>query len=435
MHLAKQKVHVFKCPDCTKLYAQKTSMMEHIKSVHCEVFHKCPTCPMAFKSAPGAHAHISTQHPGLENQQAKMIYKCVMCDTVFTHKALLHTHFDMHLAKQKVHVFKCPDCTKLYAQKTSMMEHIKSTHRNGSTKPEPPPPAPAQRPTPQKAVRSAGPVKPEPRPSSSSEDEEEGDEEEEEEEEEEGGSSPDPPRSLRDGEEGRVPEWRCFECRACFSERDEYITHMRKDHGKVREAGRPASEWTLHVCMQRGEVIEIASPPRLGPARKRRAPLERDSSSDTEGGAAGGGGGGVRRRRMRVSTPTKIRKRKAPQPQPEPAGPFSCQKCGFTTESRPEFQAHIPQHRSDESSHQCSHCGLCFASQPSLNRHCFITHRVKQPSPPGDPSEGEEGPGQQGGLACQVCGKLCETAVDLRTHFRTHGMAFIRATKTGGAEK
>lgn len=48
-----------------------------------------------------------------------------MCDTVFTQKPLLYMHFDTHLAKQKVHVFKCPDCTKLYAQKGSMMEHIK----------------------------------------------------------------------------------------------------------------------------------------------------------------------------------------------------------------------------------------------------------------------------------------------------------------------
>lgn len=107
---------------------------------------------MAFKSSPSAQSHISTQHPTLTGGQAKydfspsafahptlehtvdsgpsllscrMIYKCVMCDTVFTQKPLLYTHFDTHLAKQKVHVFKCPDCTKLYAQKGSMMEHIK----------------------------------------------------------------------------------------------------------------------------------------------------------------------------------------------------------------------------------------------------------------------------------------------------------------------
>lgn len=62
----------------------------------------------------------------------RMIYKCVMCDTVFTQKPLLYMHFDTHLAKQKVHVFKCPDCTKLYAQKGSMMEHIKVSSRNAA---------------------------------------------------------------------------------------------------------------------------------------------------------------------------------------------------------------------------------------------------------------------------------------------------------------
>lgn len=61
-----------------------------------------------------------------------MIYKCVMCDTVFTQKPLLYVHFDTHLAKQKVHVFKCPDCTKLYAQKGSMMEHIKVCFHSGT---------------------------------------------------------------------------------------------------------------------------------------------------------------------------------------------------------------------------------------------------------------------------------------------------------------
>ena len=56
-----------------------------------------------------------------------MIYKCVMCETVFTQKALLYVHFDTHLVNQKVHVFKCPDCPKLYAQRASMMEHMKVT--------------------------------------------------------------------------------------------------------------------------------------------------------------------------------------------------------------------------------------------------------------------------------------------------------------------
>lgn len=54
-----------------------------------------------------------------------MIYKCAMCDTVFTHKPLLSSHFDQHLLPQRVSVFKCPSCPLLFAQKRTMLEHLK----------------------------------------------------------------------------------------------------------------------------------------------------------------------------------------------------------------------------------------------------------------------------------------------------------------------
>ncbi|KAK6326895.1 hypothetical protein J4Q44_G00025400 [Coregonus suidteri] len=119
----------YRCSSCQVVFGGLNSVKSHIQTAHCEVFHKCPSCPMAFKSSPSAQSHINTQHPTLTGGQAKMIYKCVMCDTVFTQKPLLYVHFDTHLVKQKVHVFKCPECTKLYAQRSSMLEHIKTTHR------------------------------------------------------------------------------------------------------------------------------------------------------------------------------------------------------------------------------------------------------------------------------------------------------------------
>uniref|UniRef100_A0A8C5WNF9 Zinc finger protein 687 n=1 Tax=Laticauda laticaudata TaxID=8630 RepID=A0A8C5WNF9_LATLA len=100
----------YRCPSCSVVFGGVNSIKSHIQASHCEVFHKCPVCPMAFKSAPSAHGHIYTQHPGFSNQQSKMIYKCAMCDTVFTHKPLLSSHFDQHLVNQRVSVFKCPDC-------------------------------------------------------------------------------------------------------------------------------------------------------------------------------------------------------------------------------------------------------------------------------------------------------------------------------------
>lgn len=129
------------------------SVKSHIQQTHCDVFHKCPSCPMAFKSAPSIQSHITSQHPALTDKQttyvftnsalrkntlgqilkliflfesfSRMIFKCVMCDTVFTNKNLLHSHFETHLTNQKVHVFKCPECTKLFSQRNSLLEHFK----------------------------------------------------------------------------------------------------------------------------------------------------------------------------------------------------------------------------------------------------------------------------------------------------------------------
>lgn len=159
----------------------------------------------------------------------------------------------------------------------------------------------------------------------------------------------------------------------------------------------------------------------------------------------------------------------------EEAG-FRCMLCGFTTEEQAEFLAHIPSHRgTGEGALQCQQCGACFASGPSLSRHRFISHRVRDtppdhhhhhhhpgegpadasgggagelgtdgtavglgsgaagpgPGSPGSPSQqGEEGAERGGACACKVCGRRFDKASDLNTHFRTHGMAFITAHKT-----
>ena len=57
---------------------------------------------------------------------------------------------------------------------------------------------------------------------------------------------------------------------------------------------------------------------------------------------------------------------------------FRCSKCGFVTDDGTQFLQHIPQHKLDDNTPQCLHCGLCFASQLSLNRHLFIVHKVKE---------------------------------------------------------
>lgn len=100
---------------------------------------------------------------------------------------------------------------------------------------------------------------------------------------------------------------------------------------------------------------------------------------------------------------------------------------------------------------QCLDCGLCFASPGSLSRHRFISHKKKRgggaaalglgagdeeaPPPRPDLDGGESpSPAYGGPLTCKVCGKSCDSPLNLKTHFRTHGMAFIRARQGGSGD-
>lgn len=69
---------------------------------------------------------------------------------------------------------------------------------------------------------------------------------------------------------------------------------------------------------------------------------------------------------------------------------FRCSKCGFVTDDGPQFQQHIPQHKTDENTPQCLHCGLCFTSSLSLNKHLFIVHKVKDTEGPKRRGEEDE---------------------------------------------
>uniref|UniRef100_A0A671PQE2 Zinc finger protein 687-like n=1 Tax=Sinocyclocheilus anshuiensis TaxID=1608454 RepID=A0A671PQE2_9TELE len=472
--------------DSFVVFGGLNSIKSHIQTAHCEVFHKCPNCPMAFKSAQSAQGHITSQHPALTAAQAKMIYKCVMCDTVFTQKPLLYMHFDTHLAKQKVHVFKCPDCTKLYAQKGSMMEHIKTVHRGLSVKAETPPTTSS----PVSAPSSNSISKPKPTENNSDElsqgqgeEDEEGEEEEGEhegEERDEGEEEENEEEDQASSPESGSMEWRCKECKKRYAEREDYIDHMKNEHGKVvneevplqipsstfcpsnsayvallrhcSEGKRTFSSRLIlekHIRVRHGiRARQTTDRPNAPNTRKRSLPGDGAGSSselDNEGGAPPIGGGadtddvaGEDAKRTRESE-------NRPLEQEEDEGTFRCTPCGFTTQDWEEFQHHIPVHCDAENSpQQCLQCGACFASAGSLSRHKFITHRLRQgqhdnragntspgASPqdgsPSSPKAGEEG---EGGVSCRVCGRRFDKASDLNTHFRTHGMAFITAHRT-----
>ncbi|KAF6739700.1 Zinc finger protein 687 [Oryzias melastigma] len=455
----------YRCSSCLVVFGGLNSVKSHIQQAHCDVFHKCPSCPMAFKSAPSVQSHINTQHPDLTEGQTLLIYKCVMCDTVFTYKHVLHTHFDTHLTNQRVQVFKCPECNKLFSQRHSMLEHFK-THKTVAIKEELVSPASA-------SFKSS---------------------------EGEGEPEKGMKRKVK-AERIKAPSgWKCHSCNLQFMEKEDYINHMSKQHGKTLKkfpCNKCESSFTTtssmrrhirdkHKILSRGFRCQFCCESKK--TFSSRAMLERHielrhgvDSLNQDGGTRGyeadssSEQDSVRSRRKRrgvkVEHDEDSTHRMSPAKKLRSCAPsesvFSCAPCGFSTDVQAAFQEHISQHRqsaAESTGLQCLQCGACFTSSSSLSRHRFISHKVKDasgdgpqslgghpaPSPgnttnPSDrshlngsapaspsnqPSTGQ-GKDEEGGLACKVCGKHFEKTSDLNTHFRTHGMAFIIARNAG----
>ncbi|XP_056142383.1 zinc finger protein 687a isoform X2 [Lampris incognitus] len=479
----------YRCSSCQVVFGGLNSVKSHIQVAHCDTFHKCPSCPMAFKSAASTQNHITTQHPTLTGGQAKMIYKCVMCDTVFTQNSQLYVHFDIHLANQKVHVFKCPECTKLFSQRNSLMDHMKCAHKAPLSKQDLPSPAP-----PATSSRSQSSTKPE----SSDGEDQEGEE-----------------KGKVNGERTATTSgWKCASCRTHYTDREAFVTHMAEQHGKIMKkfpCNKCESSFTTtsslrrhirvkHKGIKRGYHCQFCTD--SDKTFNSRVMLERhiqlrhsmeaasqdapqagsgldevDSSSEHDSGpgsqqkrkgAVKAARDGNFSDRVRPAKKTRLSS-SAPAPSSLPESGFRCAPCGFTTEDQAAFLEHIPQHRTEGTAGrgvQCLQCGACFTSLSSLSRHRFITHKVRvapadgklsltsQPAPSPGGSENYDDTNPRGGfppvllssrpsaphdkegegrLDCKVCGKHFEKTTDLNTHFRTHGMAFINTRNSGKA--
>ncbi|XP_078588261.1 zinc finger protein 532-like [Branchiostoma floridae x Branchiostoma japonicum] len=123
---------------------------------------------------------------------------------------------------------------------------------------------------------------------------------------------------------------------------------------------------------------------------------------------------------------------------------FHCAKCEFTTEVKEEFLQHFPQHRLNHTSMQCMECSTSFRSEEALRNHLFVQHEYRdQDELTSVLSEmvayAEKANSQQDGGVngvanphneCSVCFKRFDSDSALKTHMRTHGMAFIRSKRS-----
>ncbi len=177
------------------------------------------------------------------------------------------------------------------------------------------------------------------------------------------------------------------------------------------------------------------------------------------------------------------------------AAAFSCGLCDFSTDSQVSFRAHIRVHRPSRfvgfvpcatDFFQCKVCGMSFASKTAWKKHLFLLHRLRHPSPSdccsdlaaspskmnksSDPFSFPEDDGSSGELkiddgveeedtnkkairshansaeekdaifkprknVCAVCARAFSTPLELRRHFRGHGMAYLNFSSGGSLIK
>ncbi|KAK5879084.1 hypothetical protein CesoFtcFv8_024424 [Champsocephalus esox] len=446
-HVTKNCLHYsrrvgYRCIHCSVIFADIASVKSHIQSSHCEIFYKCPLCPMAFKTAPGTHSHANTQHPGMKAGEPKMIYKCSMCDTVFTSQSLLNTHFDQHIVNQKVSVFKCPDCFMQYAQKQLMMDHIKAIHGTLKTI-EGPPNLGINLPLGTMLTNSNNNNSNSPKYNTNKTNNNNKD----------GGnvnsqdkgitkpsSSPRKKTHTNCSSDLKSPPcsgYTCGDCRSLFSSREVFVVHMRSEHGKIlkkhpcRQCEKSfSSSHSLcrHNRLKHKELWKVYTCPHcpaLSPPFSKRVLLDQHIHLTH----------GVKEGKTVNSDNTEV---------------LPDKDTTLSPKRKPEEDEESPGLMSRGSGSQplkrlkCQECGLCYTSHRSLARHLFIVHRLKEQQGlalyNGRDKDDEESQRENQlditpNTKCKVCGMRFETEGNLNTHMRTHGMAFIKSKRLSAAEK
>uniref|UniRef100_A0A1A7YU49 Zinc finger protein 592 n=1 Tax=Iconisemion striatum TaxID=60296 RepID=A0A1A7YU49_9TELE len=371
----------YKCLHCDMVFRTLQGQKTHVEEKHCEVFYKCSVCPVAFKTSDGCEAHSKYKHSS-SKQSPQLVFKC-SCEAIFKQKQVFFQHFLQNANKRVTCVFKCPECNSVFPQKRLLMQHFKGVHVGSMT------------------VESEKDTK----------------------EEDTTGSDSHPtlkqgcqdtrkhtdsPRkkSEQDSRPRVKPSsWTCGECLQSFTEREAYVSHMKANHGKsvkkypcrhCEQSFISANRLRRHIrsnhdgkrriytcwyCTDAKTTFTTSvmlknhislmhgiKNPDLGQMPKTSI-REHKKASQEECVSATLATASQTDHQDHTDLGAPSAKRLKTQ--------FRCSKCGFLTSNSTEFQRHIPQHKRDENTPQCLHCGLCFTSVFSLNRHLFIVHKVK----------------------------------------------------------
>nr|XP_037268748.1 zinc finger protein 532-like [Rhipicephalus microplus] len=118
------------------------------------------------------------------------------------------------------------------------------------------------------------------------------------------------------------------------------------------------------------------------------------------------------------------------QEEKPPNNTKACAKCDFQSSDLSVFREHIKVHRPpNQETFQCHECGLCYVVEPSLRKHLRGVHGVEEKKAADSLAEADPNGAAVSGLRCSVCLATFDTERELKSHTRSHGMAFLKKVK------
>ncbi|XP_026167427.1 zinc finger protein 592 [Mastacembelus armatus] len=375
----------YKCLHCDMVFKTLQGQKTHIEEKHSEVLYKCSNCPVAFKTSESCEAHLKSKHSASKTSP-QLIFKC-SCEAIFKKKQLLFQHFHQNANKRVTCVFKCPECNSVFAQKHLLMQHFKGVHV-GNLAEETEDSKQTDNIDWYQDVHSIQQKKSQSLMKHT-----------------------DSPRikAEQDSRTRVKPSgWTCGECLQWFAERDSYVAHVKTKHGKsmkkypcrqceqsfnsitslrrhirIDHDGKKKT-YTCWYCTDTKTIFTTSvmlknhislmhgiKNPDLGQMAK--TVIQESKKALGKGFVSERHGSGAQAESQDYADSLEAPSAKRLKAQ------FRCSKCGFITDDSTQFQQHIPQHKTDENTPQCLHCGLCFTSMLSLSRHLFIVHKIKDP--------------------------------------------------------
>ncbi|GBG31351.1 Zinc finger protein 786 [Hondaea fermentalgiana] len=113
----------YACPDCTKSFAYKGTLTDHMKWTHKGSF-TCQHCSEKFPLRGVLDAHIKAVHPTIR-------FQCSVCPKSFPTDDLLQNHVQAsHFRK-----VDCSICNMTFTDETALLQHMNDTHRNANIAP------------------------------------------------------------------------------------------------------------------------------------------------------------------------------------------------------------------------------------------------------------------------------------------------------------